>query len=218
MSHFIVMCVAGAVSLLAAGYEEQALQISRNIQAKHIPFGSVLNPMYKSVARTELETYTRCGDSAIWTGHWLAAEAFRYAVTKTPESLAAAKRALHGIQLLTDVTGPSGLLARCALRTDSPYRAGPIEEEKSHGRYPGTFEGSSYYWIGDTSRDQYLGVFFGLGVAFENIPDAGVRSTIARVTSKLLDRLLAKDWSVVMPDGSVSTVFWLRPDQQLAIL
>ena len=33
-----------------------------------------------------------------------------------------------------------------------------------------------------------------------------------------MDRLLEKNWSVVMPDGDVSTVFWLRPDQQLSVL
>ena len=38
------------------------------------------------------------------------------------------------------------------------------------------------------------------------------------VATKMLDRLLAKNWAVVMPNGDVSTVFWLRPDQQLAIL
>ena len=50
-------------------------------------------------------SYARAGDSAIWTGHYLAAEALRYAVTRSPDALDNARRALQGIQSLLDVTG-----------------------------------------------------------------------------------------------------------------
>jgi hypothetical protein len=53
----------------AQSYEDRAIAISREIQSKHIPFGTVLNPMYTSAESDTLQTYTRCGDSAIWTGH-----------------------------------------------------------------------------------------------------------------------------------------------------
>ncbi|MBC7928678.1 MAG: hypothetical protein H7039_23795, partial [Bryobacteraceae bacterium] len=201
----------------AATPEEQALQISLDIQARHTPFGTILNPYYVSPVSSEVQTYTRCGDSAIWTGHWLASEAFRYKVTRSSESLDAAKRALRAIRLLVEVTGSNNLLARCALRTDSPFSAGPRSEEKSHGEYLGKFENTDYYWIGNTSRDQYLGVFFGLSAAYESIADPSIRETITDLATRLLDRLIAKNWAIVMPDGDISTVFWLRPDQELAI-
>jgi uncharacterized protein (TIGR03437 family) len=104
------------------------------------------------------------------------------------------------------------------LRADSPLSTGPRNEERRHGEYTGTVDGTAHYWIGDTSRDQYMGVFFGLSVAYEHIPDATVRAVISDLATRLIERLLETNWAVVMPDGSVSTVFWLRPDQQLAIL
>ena len=89
-----------ALVLSAQSFEAQALEISRNIQARHLPFGTILGPVFAGPQSNEIVTYSRCGDSAIWTGHYLAAEAFRFSVTKTPEALAAARKGLRGVQLL----------------------------------------------------------------------------------------------------------------------
>ena len=35
-----------AVSALAQSFEAPALQISRDIQARHLPFGTILNPVH----------------------------------------------------------------------------------------------------------------------------------------------------------------------------
>jgi uncharacterized protein (TIGR03437 family) len=215
---FIILALALATAALGQSLEDRALRISGEIAERNLPFGSILNPMYASADSTQLVTYTRCGDSAIWTGHYLAAESFRFAVTRTPEAREAALRALRGVKALVDVTAPHNLVARCVLRPDSPLAAGPRSEEAQHGEYLGQVEGVDHYWIGHTSRDQYMGVFFGLSVAYEHLDDPGARALIADLVTRLIDRLLARDWNVVMPDGRTSTVFWIRPDQQLSIL
>src|SRR5437868_8105602 len=115
---------------LARAAEADALAISTNIEAKHLPFGTILDPMYAAPDSDEIVNYTRCGDSAIWTGHYLAAESYRYAVTKSPEALAAVKNAIQGINMLLNVTG-NNLLARCFVPADSAY-AGPIAQEEKH--------------------------------------------------------------------------------------
>src|SRR5436190_21251775 len=205
-----------AWSAAAQSFEAPAVQISKQIQARHLPFGTVLSPVYPSAESDQIVSYTRCGDSAIWTGHYLAAESFRYAVTGSAEALAAARTALRGVQSLVEVTGSSGLLARCVLPVGGSLSNDPRNEEKQHGEYTGTIGGAPYYWIGNTSRDQYLGVFFGLSVAYDHLPDD--RAAIRGCVTTLIDRLLAKSWAVIMPDGDISTVFWLRPDQELSIL
>src|SRR5438128_210104 len=50
--------------------EADALAISANIQARHIPSDSVsiIDPVYASGASNQIVGYTRCGDSALWTG------------------------------------------------------------------------------------------------------------------------------------------------------
>src|SRR5688500_7159822 len=119
----LLLSCSVAVLASAQSFETRALEISRIIQQRHLPFGTVLSPVHASPESAQIVGYSRCGDSAIWTGHYLAAEAFRYAVTRSPEALAAARLALRGIHSLVAVTGQDRLLARCVLRADSPFAA-----------------------------------------------------------------------------------------------
>jgi hypothetical protein len=199
------------------GSEQDAVRISNNIQARHMPYGTIIDPVFAAPASEEIVSYSRGGNSAIWTGHYLAAEAFRYKVTGSTEALDNLRRALGGVRSLVDITG-SGLLARCLVPTDSPYADAIIREEAGHGIFTGTLGDKSYYWIGNTVRDEYSGIFFGLGVAYDGVEDPEMRSAIRELVTRLLDFLLRNDWAVVMPDGQISTVFWIRPDQQLSFL
>ena len=201
---------------LRAG-ESDALAIDATIQARHVPYGTVLNPIFAAPGSQQIVNYTRCGDSAIWTGHYVAAEAYRYRVTKSAEALANLRRAVAGIRLLVDVTG-SDLLARCALPQDAPFAAGVRSEEVANGIHDTILNGKPWMWVGHTSRDQYTGVFFGLGVAYDLIEDSGIRADAAAIITRLLDRLLQWGWNVTMPDGSLSTTFLIRPEQQLSFL
>lgn len=173
-----------------------------------------MDPVFAGPTSDQIVNYSRCGDSAIWTGHYLAAEAFRHKVTRSQDALANARRAVAGIKGLLDVTG-TNVLARCLIPEGSPYAAGIHSEEASHGVYR---SGPGHSWIGDTSRDQYSGVMFGLGVAFDMIDDPELKSAIAAMVTRIVDFLRGKEWSVVMPDGKITTTFLIRPDQQLAFL
>jgi hypothetical protein len=197
--------------------ESDALAISQNIQARHAPFGTILDPIFTAPDSDQIKGYTRCGDSAIWTGHYLAAEAYRYKVTRSADALANAKRALDGLTLLADVSG-TGVLARCAVPVGSDFTPGIVQEEAHNGVWFGSAGGQAYMWIGHTSRDQYSGAFFGLGVAYDMIDDAQVRAQASAVVTRLLQFLLNNLWNVVLPDGSISTTFAIRPDEQLALL
>src|SRR5262249_25166510 len=159
-------------------------------------------------------SYTHCGDSATWTGHYLAAEAFRYKVTQSAEALANARRAFLGIQALVDVTG-NNVLARCLAPDDAFYAAAVQSEESGNGVFRSA---PPNFWIGNTSRDQYSGVMFGLGVAYDLIDDATLKASISALVTRMVDFLRGHAWNVVMPNGSVTTTFLIRPDQQLAFL
>lgn len=210
-----ILLFAFAAALPLAGAEPDALAISANIQARHMPHGTILDPVYAAPGSDQIVSYTRAGDSAIWTAHYLAAEAFRYKVTRSADALANVKRALAGISNLLDVTG-TNVLARCLIPLDSPYAAAITQEESHNGVY--TNSRSGYYWIGNTSRDQYSGVFFGLGAAYDLVDDAGVQSTIKTLVTLMLDFLRGHAWTVVTPDGKISKTFIGRADQQLALM
>jgi hypothetical protein len=115
----------------APASEADALSISSAIQARHMPFGTILDPIYASSSSTQVIGYTRCGDSALWTGAYLAAESFRYNVTQSADALANVKGALAGLKALADVTGDNRL-ARCMVPASSPYAAGIANEESAN--------------------------------------------------------------------------------------
>jgi hypothetical protein len=213
-----------SVAVAATPTEADAVAISQVIQQRHWPYLTLLNPRFVTGDSTSPDFmtlapsgYTQAADNAIWTGHYLAAEATRYAVTGSPDALANAKKALRGITALIDVTN-TDVLARFLIPRSSPYADAILSEEAHEGIYESTYQKQPYAWLGGTSRDQYSGVFFGLGVAYDMIPIGRVRGEIRRDVSRMLANLIANGWSVRMPDGSYSTTFLQRPDQQLSFL
>jgi hypothetical protein len=184
---------------------------------RHMPWGIVIDPVYAAPDSEEIVSYTRCGDSAIWTGHYLAAQAYRWNVTRSEQARANIMFALNGIRKLLDVTGTE-VLARCVIPVDSPHVPDLTSEESRHGVYSGVVDGIPHFWIGNTSRDQYLGVFFGLTAAWQMVEDQEVHDWVSMLATRILNSLLSSNWNLRMPDGSISTTFLHRPDQQLAML
>src|SRR5665647_2204885 len=112
----ILACVTTVLFWASAGRasEPDALAISANIQARHMPFGTLLDPIYASPTSQQIVGYTRCGDSALWTGAYLAAESFRYKVTQSAGALQNVKSALAGLKALSDLTGDRRMVRRMA--------------------------------------------------------------------------------------------------------
>jgi hypothetical protein len=204
--------------------EADAVAISQDIQASHWPYLTLLNPRYLSGDPNSPDYmtlaptgYTQAADNAIWTGHYLAAEAFRYSVTHSDDALANVRKALHGITALIDVTR-TDLLARFLVPRSSPYADGILAEEAKHGIHEATYNGEPYAWLGNTSRDQYSGVFFGLGVAYSNVTDADIQNEIRSDVTRMLNFLVNNGWNIRMPDGTISTTFAGRADQELSFM
>lgn len=67
---------------------------------------SALFSIQSSLSSTLMVGCSRCGDSALWTGAYQAAESFRYKVTQSADALNDVKAALTGLKNRVDVTGP----------------------------------------------------------------------------------------------------------------
>jgi hypothetical protein len=97
---------------------------------------------------------------------------------------------------------------------NSIYAAGITHEEAANGIY----NSGQNYWVGNTSRDQYIGAFFGLSVAYELLSQADTQAAIQSLVTRMLDFLISRAWTVFMPDFKPSTTFVIRPDEQLGLL
>lgn len=201
-----ILACAAVVSLcpFATASESDALSISANIQARHVPFGTLLDPIYVSADNDQIVGYTRCGDSALWTGSYLAAESFRYSVTKSADALQNITRTLAALKGLSDITGDNRL-ARCLVLASSPFAAGIAREEAANG----ITQNPPWFWVDNTSRDQIVGAFFGLGVAFDLIDDPAVKQGVSDLVTRLIGYISRHQWS---PNDDIGSTFRLRPE------
>ena len=200
----------GIFSAFAA--ENDALAIEAEIQANHLPFGRILDPVYDSATGTTIVGYTRCGDSALWTGAYLAAEAFRYKVTQSSDALTQVNNALAGLKGLVDVTG-NNRLARCMFAANWQFAAGIESEESSNTIH----QADPWVWVDNTSRDEVVGVMFGLAVAYDFVNDPGVKAAVGALASRITGYIATTDhlWS---PGGDITTTFLVRPEELQMLL
>ena len=90
----------------------KAALFERRIRERHDRHGMVASSNL-SVAGDLSTSRTRDDDNdGLWTSIYAAAECFRYAVTKSPEALANAKKATSAVLFLEEVTGSHGFPAR----------------------------------------------------------------------------------------------------------
>ncbi len=204
------VAILGGLVFPALASEADALAISANIQARHMPFGAILDPIYFSPASDQIVGYTRCGDSALWTGAYLAAEAFHYKVTRSADALNQVKTALAALKGLVDVTGDNRL-ARCMVPANSPYAASIQNEEPRNAIHPAP----PWIWVDNTSRDEVVGVFFGLGSAYDLVDDSTVKTGIGDLATRLARFIADHQWS---PNDDISNTFLLRPEELQMLL
>eukprot|EP00040_Diaphanoeca_grandis_P035874 m.226675 g.226675 ORF g.226675 m.226675 type:complete len:542 (-) comp33500_c1_seq1:160-1785(-) len=123
------------------------------------------------------------GDNdGLWTGMLVAAQAFRYAVTKSEEARTLAWHHFAAIEFLHNVTNTQGFIARSAVRCGDAHGGGdsgicPSGSPNSCGWvnssvcYDGVDTDTSkpccWQWKRDTSSDEVTGHFFTLLVAHE---------------------------------------------------
>lgn len=203
----------GAPPLADSGRNTPFEEVVRNVELKirqvNQPFGTVLMAnMDTDDNQTWLGSYRRGGsgnpgavvdyhdggDSAIWTGHYLASQAFHYSVSPDPLTMDSLAHTLKGIGALLDVNGGTGLLARVAAPEASVVGQKILTKAvHSSAQVLGeTWVG----WQGDRgiSRDQYSGVMFGLSITYELVPT--LRTECAFRIEQMLDYLIAHDWIV----------------------
>lgn len=160
------------------GLHDRARAYQAWLRANHLPAGQVATAFFTDGSLRELSRWDDVGDSAMWTGTYLAAEALRYRQTGSPDARASTIALVETLHTLFAVTGSPGYLARFAVREDDDPRIVDLVDLRSWRAHRSTLGGASYRWLGDTSRDQYQGVVLGLALAHDAIEDGQVRDLI----------------------------------------
>ncbi|PKL45453.1 MAG: hypothetical protein CVV41_00220 [Candidatus Riflebacteria bacterium HGW-Riflebacteria-1] len=194
---------AGSVVVSAGELGEKAAKFDRLVAGEHMPRGLVVN--LQPVDAGEQLRYRSAGDSTIWTGAYIAAQAFRYRVTRDEAALDNIEKCLRAFVQLHDMAGRQGFIGR----------AFGTREELGNGRdvVAGVGSYSHLCFKADTSRDQYTGIYMGCALAWEHIRDADLRkeisSMIATATHNLMNNNLALKANI---NGLEPSTFNLNPE------
>ena len=142
-------------------------------------------------------------NDGLWTAMYAAAECYRYAVTKSPHALAAARKSVDAVLFLEEVTGRPGYPARSYIRKGDWRAPG--------GTWHWTPDGQ-YEWKSDTSSDEIVGHFFIFSVAWDLIPEPALRKRIAVTAGRIMDHIL--DNGLYLTDVHGQPTYWGRWSQE----
>ena len=161
--------------------------------------GGVCEQMYTDNTLTELDRLRGSGDSTIWTGMYLAGQALRYMATGDAEARDEVLRIARYLHIVKEITDTPGFVARFAALDQPPWNN---EYPPDHDRKNlGEGDWAGYYWIDDTSRDQYTGWWLGLTLAYEAVDDPDMRATIRADFKDVIDTLIVNNWKIVDQNG-----------------
>ena len=140
----------------------------------------------------------------LWTGFYAASQARRFRQTGDPNALDRMEQSLQALHDMHEITGLPGVVAR-----------GFDEPSIETNGWQGQGRLSMYnHNKGTTSRDQYAGWFYGIGMAWDLIQDPILKSDIQNDVRAVADKLMAGNLKMETawgPQGKVETFFSLDP-------
>ncbi|MBQ6467084.1 MAG: hypothetical protein IJJ61_04005 [Clostridia bacterium] len=144
-------------------------------------------------------------NDGLWTGCYVAAESFRYAVTGSKDALKRARRGMNSMLFLTSISGIPGFTAR-AVRY-------PGEKNFSDGDKEWSLSpDKSCEWKGETSSDEITGHFFGLSIYYDLCANSSEKKKISAALCGMMDHIIRNDYRLVDKDGLPTTWACWNPE------
>lgn len=180
----------------------------RNIALRHNRRG-LINVSHLTVPGDLNTSYTRNEDNdGLWTSCYLAAECFRYGVTKSPEAKALAVRTFEALERLEAVTGISGYPARSyALASDTV-----VQSRSPHPKHWHLSPDGKWQWLDDTSSDEITGHLFALTVFHELVADEQQKRRVTRLMNRILTHITDNNFHLIDIDGKPTRWGVWNPD------
>ncbi len=131
-------------------------------------------------------------NDGLWTSLYVAAESFRYAVTKDPDAKANATESVKAMLFLQEVTSMPGFVARSYVPAGQGPPHGGIWYRSKDGRWD---------WKGDTSSDEIDGHFFALPIYHDLVDDEPTRQRVVDTARRIMDQIIKDGYYLLSPEG-----------------
>ncbi|MDP8255997.1 MAG: hypothetical protein P9M14_09625, partial [Candidatus Alcyoniella australis] len=211
----LLLLPAAAVAVDDQYLEDKAVEYDQWFQQWcSTGYGGASEVHFTDETLSAIQSLGGTGDSTIWTGTYLAGEAYRYAVTGDQQAFDNAVKAVQTLHTHLKITGSPGYIARYAGPDEAPYNSGYVGGHSRYHQGEGEYEGS--FWVGETSRDQYTGWFLGMAVAYDLLDDEEIRQMIREDIVEVVDTARFYYWFIIKETGTPSTVAaQITPTMQL---
>ena len=188
---------------------EKAKHYQKIQRLRHIRYGLQANPRFNKPGDVSSGVYSDTDNDGLWTSMYLAAELFRYSVTKSEDAKLNAYEAFEGMERLTDITGLDGFPSRSFAKDGYEQGLGSngFSEEwrkewvKKNGRIWRLTEDKRWRWKSSTSSDESCGHFFVYALFAELAPDKEWRDRAIHQIKIQMDHIIRNDWYLMDWNG-----------------
>ncbi len=178
---------------------DKAMFYDRQVRERHIRTG--FNATVGRMTNGDVTTGTleNSDNDGLWTSMYLAAETFRYAVTKSDESLQNVRESLDAMERLYTINPmKSGFPSRSFQRAgyndhDKPWR--PTEDPE-------------WDWKSTTSSDEAIGHIFAFGAIAELVEVPDLKNKAIELIDTLMSHIIKNDFYLI--DWNGEPTLWAR--------
>lgn len=146
-----------------------------------------------------------------YSGDYLAAQSYRWAVTRDPAARREATNTFHSLRWLERMTGIPGLPARAVWAKGEPGH----KSTQGSGGYPAEWHDTAdglFEWKGDTSSDEICSHFYSIGLFLELAAEGEEIQQAKNHLARLAKHLIDHRWTLVDVDGKPTR--WGRWDPE----
>ena len=183
---------------------EKSKAFVERVQKRHVRWGMSSDSHLKIPGDLSSNQMVSSDNDGLWTQMYIAAEAFRYAVTKEADARANAKVGFEAMLRLEAITGISGFHARSIIKIGEDL-------QPKDGEWHDTADGK-WRWKGDTSSDEIVGHYFGYAVYYDLVADEAERQKIRGAITRMTDHILNNNYQLIDTDGKKTRWGWWGPD------
>jgi hypothetical protein len=188
--------------------EQKAVIFEERIKLRHDRHGLVSPSKLKTPGDLSTSRTVNNDNDGLWTSIYLAAECYRYAVTKDPEAKKSALKTYEAMERVETVTGISGLAARSfAAATDSVTQSRSPHPKKWHPSPDGKWQ-----WLDDVSSDETVGHFFSVSLFYDLVADNEMKVRVKSLVERIMNHIIDNNFQIIDLDGKPTKWAIWNPD------
>ena len=188
----------GKLVFMSHSLAEKAAYYDHQVRERHIRHGFNATLVGMEKGNVDSGRLKDSDNDGLWTSMYLGGEAFRYAVTGSPEALQNVKESLDAMERLYTINPVEGFPSR------SFSRSGYIDILSDPDRWQHSSD-PEWDWKATTSSDEVIGHVFVFGVIAELVDNEALRKQAIGLLDQVMTHIVDNDWYLIDYDGKHTT-------------